>query len=291
MQACGKNTAVREPVDVAAALARPKIDMHAHVWPMQGEAVSSSHLIACGARLGITEFWCSAPITGGRLAPIEEVRAHNDVILRAMERHPGRIRGMAFLIPGQPGVIEEAERCLGRGMIGFKLYNQYKLHDPVVEPIIKLATERRVPVLVHAAYLPAPEHQRQQPLTSHGADFAVASEKYPDALLIHAHIGGGGDWEWTLRALRDASPNVYVDVSGSNLDAGQVEMAVAELGAKRVLFGTDGTMAGSVGKVLDADLTEEEQDLIFWRNAARLLAEQGLAPLNMPRGDAQCSST
>lgn len=281
-----REVAAREPLSLAEALARPKIDMHAHVWPMDDEAVSSSHLIACGKKLGITEFWCSAPITGGRLASIEEVRAHNDVILRAMERHPDRIRGMCFLIPGLPGVIEEAERCLAHGMVGFKLYNQYKIQDPVARPIIELATEWRLPILVHAAYLPAPEHKKQQPLTSHGADFAAVSEQHPDALLIHAHIGGGGDWEWTLRALRHASPNVYVDVSGSNLDAGQIEAAVAELGAERVLFGTDGTMAGSVGKVLDADLTEDERELIFWQNAARLLAKQGRKPLGIRRGDA-----
>lgn len=277
-------------LDVKAALRRPKIDMHAHIWPMEGEEVSSAHLIRSGDMLGITEYWCSAPVTGGRKATPDEVASHNNVILRAMERHPDRIRGMCFLIPGDLGVLHEAERCLRRGMIGFKLYNQYKIQDPAVRPIIEYAAAHRVPILEHAAYLPAPEHLAQQPLTSHGADFAAASEKYPDAILIHAHIGGGGDWEWTIRALRDASPNVYVDVSGSNLDAGQVEFAVAELGAERVLFGTDGTMAGSVGKVLGADLTEHERELIFWGNAARILVAQGKAPLSRDLGRAKGES-
>ena len=68
-------------------------------------------------------------------------------------------------------------------------------------------------------------------------------------------------------------------MSGSNLDDGQVELAVAEMGPHRVLFGTDGTMTGSVGKVIDATLTDEEKDLIFWGNAERILAAQGAAPI------------
>ena len=187
---------------------------------------------------------------------------------------------MCFVIPGYyREALAEIERCLDAGMIGIKLYNQYKIDDPAVRPVIELACERRIPILEHAAYLPAPEHRAQQPLTSHGADFARVSQRYPDAIFIMAHIGGGGDWEWTLRALRDASPNVYVDVSGSNLDDGQVEFAVAELGAERVLFGTDGTMAGSVGKVIDATISDAEKELIFWGNAERILALQGLRPL------------
>jgi predicted TIM-barrel fold metal-dependent hydrolase len=102
---------------------------------------------------------------------------------------------------------------------------------------------------------------------------------------IHAHIVGGGDWEYTVRAMRDASPNLYCDISGSNLDDGAIEFAVSEMGAERILFGTDGTMAGSVGKVLDASITDEEKDLIFWGNAERILAAQGKKPTQPRTGE------
>ena len=39
-------------------------------------------------------------------------------------------------------------------------------------------------------------------------------------------------------------------------------------------------MAGSVGKVLDAALTETEKGLIFWDNAERILAAQSEIPLS-----------
>jgi predicted TIM-barrel fold metal-dependent hydrolase len=274
-------------LDIEAGLRRPKIDMHCHVRPFPDrshEEISSDHLVASGEMLGITEFWCSRPIGGGRKAPVEEVREHNDSVLRAMARHPDHIRGLCYVIPGHyQAALDEIERCLDAGMIGIKLYNQYTLDDPAVWPVIECAIQRRIPILEHAGYLPAAEDLEKQPLISHGAHFAAASQNYPEAVLIHAHIGGGGDWEWTVRAMRDASPNVYIDTSGSNLDDGQIEFAAAELGAERVLFGTDGIMSGSVGKVLDAALTEAEKDLIFRGNVQRILAAQGETPLASKR--------
>ncbi|MGI6082868.1 MAG: amidohydrolase family protein [Limnochordia bacterium] len=236
-------------------------------------------LVEAGEMLGIMEYWCSRPMTA-RYGSLEEVRAGNDAVLAAMRRYPQRIRGLCFVVPGYfREACAEIERCLDAGMIGVKLYHQYKINDPAVWPVIELCTERQIPILMHAGCLTDPQVKAEQPRLSHGGDFAEVSQRYPDTLFIMAHIGGGGDWEWTLRALRDSSPNVYVDVSGSNLDDGQVEFAVAELGAERILFGTDGTMAGCVGKVVGASLTEEQRDLIFRGNAERLLAAQGLQPL------------
>jgi len=263
-------------LDVEAWIRYPKIDVHCHAG---GGDEPGDALVANGDMLGVKEMWCSRPI-GGRIALMEDIRSHNDGVLAAMKRHPTRIQGLCFVIPGYyKAAVAEVERCLDAGMIGIKLYNQYRISDPAVWPIIQLAMERRVPILEHAGYLSAPEHLEKQPLISHGAHFSDVSQKYPEAMLIHAHIGGGGDWERTVRAMRDASPNVYIDTSGSNLDDGQMEFAVAELGVQRVLFGSDGTMAGSVGKVVDATLTEEEKKLIFWGNAQRILAAQGKKPL------------
>ncbi len=264
-------------LDVEAWIRYPKIDVHCHAGG--GEAPGDS-LVAEGDLLGVREMWCSRPISGGRIAPMEDVRRQNDQVLRAMARHPTRIQGLCFVIPGYyKEAVAEVERCLDAGMMGIKLYNQYRINDPIVWPVIELAVERRVPILEHAGYISAPEHLEKQPLISHGVHFSDVSQKHPEAMLIHAHISGGGDWERTVRAMRDASPNVYIDTSGSNLDDGQIEFAVAELGVERVLFGSDGTMAGSVGKVVDATLAEDEKELIFWGNAERILAAQGKAPL------------
>lgn len=269
-------------IDYDEWLQYPKIDMHCHVWNMATEAeerASTEQLITAGTMLGISEYWCSAPITGGVIADIEDIRIRNDSVLRAVQRYPDRIRGMCFVIPGQYQVaLDEVKRCLDAGMIGLKLYNQYKIDDPAVYPVIELAIERRVPILEHAGFIEAREHLDRQPLISNGRHFANLNEHYPEAMLIHAHIGGGGDWEQSIRWMRDTSEHLYCDVSGSNLDDGQVEQAVQDMGAERVLFGTDGTMCGSVGKVIDATLTDEAKRSIFFGNAEAILAAQGTTP-------------
>ncbi|MDP6775762.1 MAG: amidohydrolase family protein [Candidatus Latescibacteria bacterium] len=268
-------------LDVEKWIEYPKIDAHCHAGG--GEEPGDS-LVATQEPLGVKEMWCSQLVGGGRIAPMEDVRSRNDAVMGAVERHPKRIRGLCFVIPSYyKEALAEVERCLDAGFIGIKLYNQYKISDPAVGPVLDLAAERHIPVLEHAGYPSSPEFRESQPNISHGEHFAEASERHPDTMMIHAHIGGGGDWERTIRAMRYASPNVYVDVSGSNLDDGQVELAVAELGAERVLYGSDGTMEGCVGKVIDATISHEERELIFWGNAERILAAQGAKPLD-PRG-------
>jgi predicted TIM-barrel fold metal-dependent hydrolase len=64
---------------------------------------------------------------------------------------------------------------------------------------------------------------------------------------------------------------VYLDTSGSVIDEGMIEIAVREFGAERLLFGTDMTMEGGVGKIFGADITEEQREMIFWKNMKGIL--------------------
>ena len=70
----------------------------------------------------------------------------------------------------------------------------------------------------------------------------------------------GGDWQWTLKVLRHAPKSVYLDTSGSVMDARLLERCVRELGDERLLFATDMTMEGNVARVRDADVTEEQRE-------------------------------
>lgn len=72
------------------------------------------------------------------------------------------------------------------------------------------------------------------------------------------YIGGGGDWQWSIKAITDC-PNVYADMGGSVHDRLLVEESVRYLGADRILFATDGPFSSSVAKILGANITEEEK--------------------------------
>ena len=98
--------------------------------------------------------------------------------------------------------------------------------------------------------------------------------KHPEAMIIHGHIGGGGDWQWTLRILRDAPPSIYLDTSGSVMDNGLLERCVRDFRDERLLFATDMTMEGNVARVRDADITDAQRERIFSRNFEAMLARR-----------------
>ena len=256
-----------------------RISCHEHIpspWLASGMTLEALDDIC--DRLQIDQLWCSLPVTMG-MPDVESVRACNDAVCEAMRAYPDRIRGLCYVNPGYgTEALAEIEQCInGLGMIGIKLYRQYKANDPVVFPVIEKAVDMCVPVLWHVGnqtmMIRGQVLSGTEKNTSHAGDIADLARRYPQAMLIEAHIGGGGDWEWAIRQLRHV-PNVYLDTSGSVIDSGMIEMAVAELGADRLLFGTDMTLEGGVGKILGANLTEVQRDKVFWRNAIGILSKR-----------------
>ena len=230
-------------------------------------------LIDAADKLAIDQLCCSI-LTPRRPATVEGFRECNQWVAEAMRRFPGRILGYCFVNPGHTReALEEIRRSIeDRGFIGIKLYNDYVATEPVVWPIVELAIELRVPILHHAghaSWLPQP-----QPRISDAGHLAELSRRYPEAMLICAHICGGGDWEWTIKALRNV-PSVCLDTSGSVIDEGVIEMAVRVLGADRLLFACDGSLTASVGRIRSAILSDSDRRKILAGNFQRILSRRG----------------
>ncbi|HIE11616.1 MAG TPA: hypothetical protein EYP62_08380, partial [Kiritimatiellae bacterium] len=128
--------------------------------------------------------------------------------------------------------------------------------------------------LMHAGKVMDTANRARQPRLSNAAHFVKAGTMFPETKLIQGHIGGGGDWEWNLRVLEESPPNVYIDTSGSVIDAGIVDRTVATMGVERVLFATDGSLEEGVGKVLEADLDKVDRARIFAGNVRGLIARR-----------------
>ena len=274
--ATSASSPARGPVGLPADWrAQRKFDVHNHVF-LSGRRGSADwtdvdNLIEAAGVLGIERLYCSRPITAGVMANIEAVREVNDMVIAAMRRHPRQIFGYCFVQPGTgAGALAEIDRCLDAGMIGIKLYNQFKYTDPAIYPIAEKCIQRGIPFLGHSAFLTDPKTLALQPKTSHALDFCALAQRYPELILIMGHVNGGGDWEWAIKGLRECR-NVYVDTSGSVLEEGTIESCVRHLGHARVLFATDATMEGCVGKMLSAEITAEQREDIFWRNFQKLL--------------------
>ncbi|HEV7216891.1 MAG TPA: amidohydrolase family protein [Chloroflexota bacterium] len=250
------------------------IDCHAHLshhsrpaWPEEDQL-----LIEAADRLGIDRLCCSI-LTPKRPASAPQFRECNAWAAEAMARFPSRLQSYCYVNPGyQREALEEIHRCIeDRGFMGIKLYNEYRATEPLVWPIVELAIELGVPVLQHAGH--AHYFVVEQPRISDGGDLAELSRRYPEAMLICAHVGGGGDWEWTIKALRHA-PGVFLDTSGSVIDEGMVELAAATLGVDRLLFGCDMSMTAGVGKIRSAQLSDAEKRLVLGENMATILGRR-----------------
>ena len=164
--------------------------------------------------------------------------------------------------------LAELDRCVRDGpMVGVKLWVARHCNTPELDPIVKRATELKAPVLQHT-YLKATGNL---PGESTPTELAELARRHPEACFIGAHTGG--DWEMGMRAIRDCR-NVSADLCGSDPTAGLTEMAVRELGAERVLYGSDAggrSFASQLGKVLGADIPESAKRLILGENFKRLL--------------------
>ena len=103
------------------------------------------------------------------------------------------------------------------------------------------------------------------------AELAELARRFPGQEFICAHAGG--EWERGIRAVRD-SPNVLLETSGFDATAGFIEMAVREVGAERIVFGThlpSRSLGTELGKVIGAAIGEQERKSILGGNYRRLL--------------------
>ncbi len=256
-----------------------KIDAHEHVWEDSGHIDAQ---IDFADRLGIDRLAISRPLlqTTPKEATPEAFREANNTILKAMKRHPDRYIGMMYVNPlyGKES-LEEIERCIDLGMVGLKVYYQVKINSPLFYPIIEKFIDRKMIILMHAhcglgVGGKRPKYGNIQPNASIPEDFVEAAERYPEAMFQYAHTGGGGDWEYACKTMKDY-PNIYVDTSGSNNAGNMIDYVLKYLGEDRMLFGTDSSYYQGVGSILASNMNEAQKRKIFFENYNNILRKSG----------------
>ena len=201
-------------------------------------------------------------ITNGARAPMEVISKGNDTYGMCCAEFPGILYPLAFADPfyGEQAIAEVARCKKEYNVLGVKLYNQYTIDDDIQDKLLEYCADNGLIVLMHAACMPKDDHS--QPNITNSVHMARAAKKHPNTKMIMAHIPGGGDWNHQLRGLDDLE-NVYVDISGSVLDADMVEALVRRIGADRVLFGTDGSFSAAIGRTLAANISDSERKMIM----------------------------
>ncbi len=247
-------------------------DIHVHLSGVPGKTAAerTDALLRYADRLDIERLCVFMGLNWSYDPTPEDMRRQNDEVIEAVRHRPDRVMGFVYLNPNHvEASLSELDRCVRDGpLVGVKLWVARRCHEPELDPIVRRATELRAPVLQHA-YLKVAGNL---PGESTPAQLAALSRRHPQSSFICAHAGA--EWETGIRDLRDC-PNVSVDISGTDPTAGMVEMAVNELGAKRVLFGSDAggrSYASQLGKVLGARISREARAMILSENARRILA-------------------
>ena len=159
--------------------------------------------------------------------------------------------------PRQEKTFLQAEQMLkDPKVLGIKIHPKYHGYDILdhAAGLFSFAQKHKAVMVMH------PEHIPEMP--------AIA-DQYPDMKLIIAHLSSVAHVEAIANSRQG---NIYVDTSARGIAVNNVvEYAVATVGSEKLLFGTDTySCAFSIPRIALADLTQEDKENIFWKNALRL---------------------
>lgn len=257
-------------------------DIHGHLSGIVGATATErmARLMAVADRMGIERLCICMGLTFLFDPTPAELVEQNDAVLEALAHHHDRALGLVYLNPRHTQAsLEELERCVAQGpMVGIKLWVAVRCSSDLLDPIVTRAIELGVPILQHTWH----KVTGNLPGESTTRDLAELARRHPKAQFICGH--SGGDWLLGLQALRH-SPNVMVETGGFDPTTGCVEMAVRELGADRVVFGSDvpgRSFASQLSKVRGAAIEEFQRRQILRDNLRTvlrpLLESRGLRP-------------
>ena len=248
-------------------------DVHTHLDGVEGDTPEArmAVLVRHMDRLGIERIILSQGYDQYIRYPTpEQVRIENDRVMRAVRHFPGRAYGAVYLSPTDVKFcLEEFDRCVRDGpMISVgEIEADVRCNSPALDPIVERAIALKTPILQHTWI----KSTGSDPGESTPYDLVELAKRHPQAQFICGHTGG--TWELGIRAIRDVK-NICAEIAGSDPTSGFVEMAVRELGAERVVYGSDAggrSFASQMAKVIGAEIPDSAKGLILGGNLRRLL--------------------
>lgn len=256
------------------------IDLHAHIFPeniaakvvnqlegyykmkWQGNGLLSDLLQSIDkAEVNRTVIFSSA-------TKPTQVTAINDYISSLCARYK-EFCGFGTMHPDVPDIEQEISRFSSLGLRGLKLhpdFQQFYIDEPRMDRIYR-AVGSKMPILLHVgdenSDFSAPER------------LARVIDRMPEVVFIAAHFGGYCSWDAAKKHLL-GKRNVYVDTSSCfhKISHAEGREMVRLHGADKVLFASDYPAKHAlqaIEDVLKMELTEEENRLIFYKNAEKLL--------------------
>lgn len=260
-----------EPIDLQA------IDVHAHFGSYRRERFELMDRLLSADAQTVADRAGRANIGLTIVSPLSallprfkaDAVAGNEEAAAALEQTPNLLQWVVINPLQQESYLQAARMLSHPRCVGIKIHPEeqgyaVKEHG---RPIFRFAADHNATILTHSG------EENSLP-----EDFLPFADDHADAKLILAHLGCGYDGDTTrqVRAIqRSKRGNILVDTSSmASLFSGLIEWAVGEIGAERILFGTDSPLydpATQRARIDHAEIRESEKRLILRDNAIRLL--------------------
>lgn len=173
------------------------------------------------------------------------VTENNEEVWDFYQRNPTRIIPFAVLSPKGPDpAFREATRALAGGFQGFGelasyAYGWQSAELEALGPVLDLAQEKSVPVLIHVNEPVGHTYPGKIPVDFQGLLRII--QAHPGVDFILAHFGGGLFFYALMPEVGRALARTYVDTAASPFlyNAKIFQVACSILGPDKILFGSD----------------------------------------------------
>jgi predicted TIM-barrel fold metal-dependent hydrolase len=199
-------------------------------------------------------------------------RYYEDVV-EAVKEFPDRFYGFFLANPREENVCDMLEMVVDKyGFKGLKIHPTFlgvaaDDHD-LVYPIAEKAKELKICMMIHS----------DPSIYASPWQVGLLAMDFPDVPIVMAHMG------FVDIIYNDASinmakraPNLYLETCGVSAEQ-KVAAAVREIGASRVIYGSDMPFhnpAFDMARIEYAEISEKDKKLIMGENARKLLESLG----------------
>ena len=252
------------------------IDVHGHYGdfdregqPLYGRFVSADpQTVVSRARMARIKLSIVSPMQAlAARGPLDALTGNEDAAAQAAQCD--ELLQWMVVNPLDPRTSDQAEEMLDLPQcVGIKMHpdgHRYKVADHG-RMLFELAAKHKTVLQSHSG---CPN--------SVPAEFVPFANEFPEVTLILSHLGNGFDNDLThqVRAIQASKHgNIYTDTSSANSIMPElIEWAVAEVGADRILFGTDTPCYYAPwqrARIDCADIDDDDKRRILFGNAAEM---------------------
>lgn len=242
------------------------IDAHAHLGPYSRFFIpdpSAETMVRLMDRCGV-----DYAVLSSCLAIELDAADGNAATAAAVRAHPDRLGGYLTVNPHQDPEVEVARWADDPAFVGIKLHpslHEYPVTGPAYRPAWEFAARTGRPVLSHT-WTGSPYDDPSL--------LAAVAERHPDVAILLGHAGALPAGFDTVIELARRHPNLYPEICGSFFTGRSLARLVGELGAHRVIYGSDFPFIDlrySIGRVLFADLPLADRVTVLGGAFAALL--------------------